>query len=248
MITGDPMINKKKNTKKDDTSNSTVIKVMLLGFLIGNMIYAVIAFLTGDMQYIPEVLLKTGICLIIHIILLLGVTALEIFENRNWRIKNRVGTDLGSEYKTLKCSAFYYMMYICTFLLTLMLIAFLYLWYRDERETLIESYHNGGLTTGIVYMIFMYLVSIYCFFRYTCQKVFYTEHFIYHVSFFKKETVTWSQIQTIKYCYKKKKQKFVFTTYDHKTITLRSDILYDGWADFEEYVLDMADIYEIAIN
>ena len=47
---------------------------------------------------------------------------------------------------------------------------------------------------------------------------------------------------------KKKKQKFVFTTYDHKTITLRSDILYDGWADFEEYVLDMADIYEIAIN
>ena len=58
MITGDPMINKKKNTKKDDTSNSTVIKVMLLGFLGGNMIYAVIAFLTGDMQYIPEVLLK----------------------------------------------------------------------------------------------------------------------------------------------------------------------------------------------
>ena len=70
---------------------------------------------------------------------------------------------------------------------------------------------------------------------------------IYHVSFFKKEKVTWSQIQTIKYRYKKKKQKFVFTTHDHKTITLRSDILYDGWADFEEYVLDMADIYEIAI-
>ena len=242
------MINKKKNTKKDDTSNSTVIKVMLLGFLGGNMIYAVIAFLTGDMQYIPEVLLKTGACLIIHIILLLGVTALEIFENRNWRIKNRVGTDLGSEYKTLKCSAAYYMIYVCTFLLTLMLIALLYLWYQDERETLIESYHNGGLTTGIVYMIFMYLVSIYCFFRYTCQKVFYTELSIYHVSFFKKEKVTWSQIQTIKYRYKKKKQKFIFTTHDHKTITLRSDILYDGWADFEEYVLDMADIYEIAIN
>ena len=70
----------------------------------------------------------------------------------------------------------------------------------------------------------------------------------YHVSFFKKEKVTWSQIQTIKYRYKKKKQKFIFTTHDHKTITLRSDILYDGWADFEEYVLDMADIYEIAIN
>ena len=50
MITGDPMINKKKNTKKDDTSNSTVIKVMLLGFLGGNMIYAVIAFLTGDIR------------------------------------------------------------------------------------------------------------------------------------------------------------------------------------------------------
>ena len=44
------------------------------------------------------------------------------------------------------------------------------------------------------------------------------------------------------------KEKFIFTTHDHKTITLRSDILYDGWADFEEYVLDMADIYEIAIN
>ena len=98
------------------------------------------------------------------------------------------------------------------------------------------------------HIIFMYLVSIYCFFRYTCQKVFYTKLFIYHVSFFKKEKVTWSQIQTIKYRYKKKKQKFIFTTHDHKTITLRSDILYDGWADFEEYVLDMADIYEIAIN
>ena len=105
MITGDPMINKKKNTKKDDTSNSTVIKVMLLGFLGGNMIYAVIAFLMGDMQYIPEVLTKTGACLVIHTILLLGVTALEHIEDRNWRIKNRVGTDLGSEYKTLKCSA-----------------------------------------------------------------------------------------------------------------------------------------------
>ena len=79
-----------------------------------------------------------------------------------------------------------------------------------------------------------YLVSIYCFFRYTCQKVFYTKLFIYHVSFFKKEKVTWSQIQTIKYRYKKKKQKFIFTTHDHKTITLRSDILYDGWADFED--------------
>ena len=44
----------------------------------------------GVCKYIPEVLLKTGVCLIIHIILLLGVTALEIFENRNWRIKNRV--------------------------------------------------------------------------------------------------------------------------------------------------------------
>ena len=50
------MINKKKSTKKNDTSNSMVIKVMLLGFLGGNMIYAVIAFLMGDMQYIPEVL------------------------------------------------------------------------------------------------------------------------------------------------------------------------------------------------
>lgn len=147
-----------------------VIKVMLLGFLGGNMIYAVIAFLMGDMQYIPEVLTKTGACLVIHTILLLGVTALEHIEDRNWRIKNRVGTDLGSEYKTLKCSATYYMLYISTFLLTLMLIAFLYLWYQDERETLIESYRNGGLTTGIVYIIFMYLVSIYCFFRYTCQK------------------------------------------------------------------------------
>ena len=76
------MINKKKNTKKDDTSNSTVIKVMLLGFLGGNMIYAVIAFLTGDMQYIPEVLTKTGACLVIHTILLLGVTALEHIEER----------------------------------------------------------------------------------------------------------------------------------------------------------------------
>lgn len=242
------MINKKKSTKKNDTSNSMVIKVMLLGFLGGNMIYAVIAFLMGDMQYIPEVLTKTGACLVIHTILLLGVTALEHIEDRNWRIKNRVGTDLGSEYKTLKCSATYYMLYICTFLLTLMLIALLYLWYQDERETLIESYRNGGLTTDIVYIIFMYLVSIYCFFRYTCQKVFYTELSIYHVSFFKKEKVTWSQIQTIKYRYKKKKEKFIFTTHDHKTITLRSDILYDGWADFEEYVLDMADIYEIAIN
>ena len=153
------MINKKKSTKKNDTSNSMVIKVMLLGFLGGNMIYAVIAFLMGDMQYIPEVLIKTGVCLVIHTILLLGVTALEHIENRNWRIKNRVGTDLGSEYKTLKCSAAYYMIYVCTFLLTLMLIALLYLWYQDERETLIESYHNGGLTTGIVYIIFMYLVS-----------------------------------------------------------------------------------------
>lgn len=124
-----------------------VIKVMLLGFLGGNMIYAVIAFLMGDMQYIPEVLTKTGVCLVIHTILLLGVTALEHIENRNWRIKNRVGTDLGSEYKTLKCSAAYYMIYVCTFLLTLMLIALLYLWYQDERETLIESYHNGGLTS-----------------------------------------------------------------------------------------------------
>ena len=115
---------------------------MLLGFLGGNMIYAVIAFLMGDMQYIPEVLTKTGVCLVIHTILLLGVTALEHIENRNWRIKNRVGTDLGSEYKTLKCSAAYYMIYVCTFLLTLMLIALLYLWYQDERETLIESYHN----------------------------------------------------------------------------------------------------------
>mgnify|MGYP000039156520 CR=1 FL=1 len=43
------MINKKKSTKKNDTSNSMVIKVMLLGFLGGNMIYAVIAFLMGDM-------------------------------------------------------------------------------------------------------------------------------------------------------------------------------------------------------
>ena len=49
------MINKKKSTKKNDTSNSMVIKVMLLGFLGGNMIYAVIAFLMGDMQYIPGV-------------------------------------------------------------------------------------------------------------------------------------------------------------------------------------------------
>ena len=101
------MINKKKSTKKNDTSNSMVIKVMLLGFLGGNMIYAVIAFLMGDMQYIPEVLTKTGACLVIHTILLLGVTALEHIEDRNWRIKNRVGTDLGSEYKTLKCSATY---------------------------------------------------------------------------------------------------------------------------------------------
>ena len=69
------MINKKKSTKKNDTSNSMVIKVMLLGFLGGNMIYAVIAFLMGDMQYIPEVLIKTGVCLVIHTILLLGVTA-----------------------------------------------------------------------------------------------------------------------------------------------------------------------------
>ena len=68
------MINKKKSTKKNDTSNSMVIKVMLLGFLGGNMIYAVIAFLMGDMQYIPEVLTKTGVCLVIHTILLLGVT------------------------------------------------------------------------------------------------------------------------------------------------------------------------------
>ena len=96
------MINKKKSTKKNDTSNSMVIKVMLLGFLGGNMIYAVIAFLMGDMQYIPEVLTKTGACLVIHTILLLGVTALEHIEDRNWRIKNRVGTDLGSEYDCVK--------------------------------------------------------------------------------------------------------------------------------------------------
>ena len=76
------MINKKKSTKKNDTSNSMVIKVMLLGFLGGNMIYAVIAFLMGDMQYIPEVLTKTGVCLVIHTILLLGVTALEHTENK----------------------------------------------------------------------------------------------------------------------------------------------------------------------
>ena len=73
-----------------------VIKVMLLGFLGGNMIYAVIAFLMGDMQYIPEVLTKTGVCLVIHTILLLGVTVLEHIENRNWRNRSWKGWWWGS--------------------------------------------------------------------------------------------------------------------------------------------------------
>lgn len=156
-----------------------VIKVMLLGFLGGNMIYAVIAFLMGDMQYIPEVLTKTGVCLVIHTILLLGVTALEHIENRNWRIKNRVGTDLGSEYKTLKCSAAYYMIYVCTFLLTLMLIALLYLWYQDERETLIESYHNGRSDNGYcLYHIYVSCLHLLLFQIYLSKSILYKTFYL----------------------------------------------------------------------
>ena len=58
-----------------------------------------------------------------------------------------LGIDLGSEYKTLQMQCLLlYGIYICTFLLTLMLIAF-YTYGIGMRETLIESYHNGGLTT-----------------------------------------------------------------------------------------------------
>ncbi len=54
------MKEKNRNPKKADTSNKTVIRTILLAFLIGNLIYAAIAFILGDTQHISEVLLKTG--------------------------------------------------------------------------------------------------------------------------------------------------------------------------------------------
>ena len=58
-IMGEQMKTGRKNTEgQSSVSTSAVIKVILVFFLVGNLLYAGIAFLTGDTSYIGEVLLK----------------------------------------------------------------------------------------------------------------------------------------------------------------------------------------------
>lgn len=119
-----------------------------------------------------------------------------------------------------------------------MAVIFFFDWYRSERETLIENWQNGGLTTAILFMIAMNFCCVFVFFRYTCKKVVYSKYFLCVVNFLKIETISWSELQKIEYrC--KKKTELILTTYD-RTIVLKREILYNGWADFEQYVSDMA--------
>lgn len=243
-IMGEQMKTGRKNTEgQSSVSTSAVIKVILGFFLVGNLLYAGIAFLTGDTGYIGEVLLKTGISVVVNIFLLLGADFCSAIENRMWKIKNYAESDLDNHYQTLKCSGGYYIYYLSVMILDLICIGFFWYWYETERESLVRSYQEGDLTYCFLVMLGFNLTSIFTFLRYNSKRVFYTRRYFCMVSFFRRETVTWSSLKKIEYC-RKKKPRLVFTTME-KTIVVNSEIFYDGWSDFEEQVLGAAQEYQI---
>lgn len=233
----------KSKTEKDKITVASMIKVMLMIFFFGNLLYAAISFLLGDVSHIEEVLLRTGVCTVLNLLLFLGAELCIFIENRRWKAKNRIDTNLENNYKTLKCNGGNYMLYLSVFLLDLMVICFFWYWNYSEKDSLIISYQNGELVEPFICIIAMNLFSIFSFLYFNCKKVFYTEHFIYVVCYMQRDTISWSSLQKIEY-HCKKKPKLVFTTRE-KTIVINSAVLCDGWSDFLTQVINEAKKYNI---
>lgn len=232
------MGNKKEGKDKQTASTGSVVKAILLCFVIGNLLYIAFAFLSGDTAYITDFLLRTSIIVGLNLVLLLGAVLFGSIENRRWKSKNRIDSDLEDNYQTLKSSDGYYMLYLITLLLDIGTVAAIWLWYDKEQASLIASYRKGDLNFAIFYVLAMNVISVFTYFHYSCKRVFYTKRYFSVVSFSKRETVSWANVQKIEY-FEGKKPKFVFTTREKK-ITVSSAIFCDGWADFVKYVKEGA--------
>lgn len=202
--------------------------------------------LLGDMTYVGECLLRTGISAGIAIFLLLAIAEIERMEAKRWDAKCRDIFSGQTKYGLLRCSSGYLRLPIIVIFLDA-LIAYMFLReFGNDLHALVSILKEEAMQEPLFCLLLFNGVSVYVTLYYCWYKVCYTESGIYAVHFLKKVKISGGEISRVVYCRTKKehKEKLIIETEGRK-LTLRAAVLADGWNEFVNYLKDFSDRRDI---
>lgn len=212
---------------------------MILSFLlIANLINIAICLPMGWQDNISEILRYSLVLGAVNIPMLLAVELWDFLSRRRWRQKQQ-RDDWETDFRVLKCSPIAYLLLLLPAAITVMAGLFFYLWAMDEPQTLQTLWARGELNQELLTLFGLDLLCIGSFLHSTWRKVFYSRRLLRVVSFGIAHDIPWTQLRSILLLWDKKNARMILRTAE-KTISLRSDVLSDGWGDFLDFALTMA--------
>lgn len=244
----------KRNKKTDKTQNNKnmtleAIKVILLAYIIGNMLFATAMYFLHDMTYVKEVIVKTGISVVIAVFMLLVVEACERVEAKRWNKKGRETFWGQADCGLLKCSGGYIMLPVATILIDIFMGIMFYKEFGADLSAFAGVMQEEYMREPLLVLFIFHFFSVFVILYYCCYKVCYTDYGIYMVHFLKKINISCGEIKKITYSRTKKdtKIKLIIETREQKLI-LKKDVLSEGWSDFMAYISDIAGRRSIEID
>lgn len=234
-----------KVMKKGNDSIWEVIKVLLLIYIIGNLVFTVIMYFLDDMTYVKEGWIETGISVAFGIFLVSAIELLQRIEYKKCEKKSKEIFQDNTEYKLLRCSGAYFQIPIITILIDMMFIFMLWQEFGENLYMYIEAMQKEEMLVPIITISFFNFYSVFVILYYCCYKVFYTRYDIYVVHFLKKTNISWGEIKKVSYF--SKKQKLIIETKQERLILCFED-LGEGWDAFISYVFENACERNIGID
>ena len=224
--------------RRRHSTTAEVLSVILSFLLIANLINIAICLPMGWQDNISEILRYSLVLGAVNIPMLLAVELWDFLSRRRWRQKQQ-RDDWETDFRVLKCSPIAYLLLLLPAAITVMAGLSLYLWGMDEPQTLQTLWARGELNQELLTLFGLDLLCIGSFLHSTWRKVFYSRRLLRVVSFGIAHDIPWTQLRSILLLWDKKNARMILRTAE-KTISLRSDVLSDGWGDFLDFALTMA--------
>lgn len=233
--------------KNDRISTFQIIKVILIIFIVANAIHCSIMYFLHETAYIKEVLTKTGISALLGIVILSAVSLLETAELNRWKKKSADIFSGEEEYRLLKCSSGYYQLPVAVAFIDIMIAVMFFREFGTDTSAIAELMADKAMISPFLTLSFFHIATLFTVLYYCCRKVCYTKHSIYAVLFLRRVNIPCEEIKRISCHVKGHERKRIVIETDYQRLVLRSDVLSDGWNEFEGCLSAIAESRNIPI-
>lgn len=235
--------------KSNKVSTLDILKCIFIIFVIVNLLYLSAMFLSGDTSGVKDFAVKTGRCVLVNAVLLLFTEICEVTERCFLKRKSKVDFYGDGKLMLLKCSGGYAILPVVTVLLDSVIGYMFIKQYRIDAEEIIKFLHSDESVFPFLYMMILNCCCVIVILYYCCYKVYYNRRYIEKVSFFGKKIILCSEIKSINYYNHENfmRRKIVLKTADDKVVFCAKRLC-DGWEEFSEYVMKIAEEHRIAVN